>query len=376
MSRRSFFLFCSSFFTLSFGVAAMAALVPSLAVYFGVSHERAAPLVWLYMLPYGVCALIWSPLTRSFSVKRILLGTMLAYSIVTFAFALSATLTQAYVFRFLMGCFGCSFVPLILITIGKAVATGDKSKYVGTLFGISYVSTCVSVFLSGFLPWRILYLVPATLSLAIFLIIPYVLQEFDFRRQGAVKISYRQTLTDRTALRFFLVVITVSFLYHSLQQWLGVYLKTGFGLSQVAISSILTVSMVSAMSMEFIGGILAARKGNVTLARAGFVLMSVFCAVLIFMRQYHLLYVMVILWGGGWALTHVGLSSHLAHFPDNILRDASSLNSSLRFFAGGLGAWLGGVSIAHLGYQAHFVIVGTGVCIIGLFLRRILYCPE
>ncbi len=374
MPRKSFLLFCISFFTLSFGVAAMAALIPQVALYFGVMPEQAAPLVWLYMLPYGVCALIWSPLTRLFAVKKILTLTMVAYSIATFGFAFSATLRQACVFRFLMGCFGCSFVPLILITIGKTVPAPGKSKYVGTLFALSYVSTCVSVFLSGFLPWRILYLIPATVSFVIFLIIPFVLKEFDFRRQGA-KISYHETFRDRSALSFFVVVVLISFLYHSVQQWLGVYLKTHFALPQVAISSVLTVSMVSAMSMEFSGGILAARIGNVRLTRIGFFAMTLFCAGLIFLRQYHLLYGAIILWGGGWALTHVGLSSHLAHFPDKILRDASSLNSALRFSAGGLGAWLGGVSIAHLGYQIHFVVVGAGVCIIGFFLRRMLYCP-
>ena len=371
MSKRDFFLFCISFFTLSFGVAAMGALVPSISVYFGVDHSRAARLVWLYMLPYGICALVWSPLTRVMTVKKIFLFTMLGYSLATLGFSFSATLKQAYVFRFLMGCFGCSFVPLILITIGKTVNKGKKSKYIGILFALSYVSTCVSMFLSGLIPWRGLYLIPAILSFLIFLIMPLTLDEFDFRGER-FKISYAATFRDRQAVHFFIVVVLVSFLYHSIQQWLGVYFKTQYGLQQVLISSILTVSTVSATGAEFLGGILATRLGNISIARIGFIVMAFFCGAVLFLRLYQLFFIAMIFWGGGWALTHVGLSSHLAHFPDGILRDTSSLNSSLRFFAGGIGVWIGGISISSLGFMTHFLVVGTLFFIIGFFLRKTL----
>ncbi|MBN2482927.1 MAG: MFS transporter [Candidatus Omnitrophica bacterium] len=369
MSKNSFSLFCVSFFTLSFGVAAMAALVPQFALYFAVPPVQAARLIWLYMLPYGVCALLWSPLTRIMAVKKILLFTMAGYSLSTFGFAFSSTLPQAYIFRFLMGCFGCSFVPLILITIGKSVPQNEKSKYIGTLFAISYVSTCVSVFLSGFIPWRGLYLIPAGMSFLMLLIIPIALDEFDFRRES-FKVSYVDTFRDRGALNFFIVIILVSFFYHSVQQWLGVYFKIQYGLTQVLISSILTVSTVSATGAEFLGGILAARIGNIHLARIGFMVMALFCGILFFLRLYSALFMVMLFWGGGWALTHVGLSSHLTHFPDKILRDSSSLNSALRFFAGGIGAAAGGISISHLGFQTHFLIVGAALLVMGFLLPK------
>ena len=69
----------------------------------------------------------------------------------------------------------------------------------------------------------------------------------------------------------------------------------------------------------------------------------------------------------------MGLSSHLTHFPDKILRDASSLNSALRFAAGGLGAFVGGFLVSRIGFRAHFLLIGTGILLLGLYLKRIFY---
>lgn len=371
MPRTSFLIFCLMFFTVSFGVAAMAALIPSMASYFKISTEAALPLTWLYMLPYGVFALIWAPLTRVIKLKKILIWTTLGFCLASLAFSLSTNIRQALVFRFFMGCMGCSFVPLALITIGKAVPVNEKSRYIGIFFGISYVSTFISVFLSGFLPWRILYLIPALLALFVSALIVRYLDDFDFTKTR-FKISYLDTLKNKQALSFFIVIMLGSFLYHSLQQRLGVYLSQTYSLTQVVISSIFAVAMLSAMIFEFGGGALCARFGNIKISRLGFILMSVFALFLIFVKDYQKVFFLIIFWGSGWALTHVGLSSHLAHFPDKILRDAASLNSSLRFSFGGLGAFLGGALVSVIGFKAFFIAIAVSVFFLGFYLNKII----
>ena len=88
------------FFALSFGVAAMAALIPSVAVDFGVDARYALRLTWLYMLPYGIVALVWGPLTRSLKVRRLFFIVSLGFSISSVCFSLSQTINQAFLFRF------------------------------------------------------------------------------------------------------------------------------------------------------------------------------------------------------------------------------------------------------------------------------------
>lgn len=371
MQKSSFVIFCLMFFAVSFGVAAMAALIPSIAFYFGVSKEAAMPLTWLYMLPYGAFALIWAPLTRVVKVKKILLFTTFAFFVASLAFSLSANLGQAFMFRFFMGCMGCSFVPLVLITVGKSVTAKQKAKYIGIFFALSYVSTFVSMLLSGFLHWRVVYLIPALLSLAVFFLVFNHLEDFDFRK-ARFKISYLETLKNKQALSFFIAIMLGSLIYHSLQQRLGLYLSNTYSLKQVMISSIFTVSTLSAIIFEFSGGILCSRFGNIKVSRLGFILMSIFALFLIFIKDYQKIFFLIIFWGSGWALTHVGLSSHLAHFPDKILRDSSSLNSSLRFAFGGLGAFLGGIMVSFLGFKAFFVIIALSVFLLGFYLNKII----
>ena len=84
------------------------------------------------------------------------------------------------------------------------------------------------------------------------------------------------------------------------------------------------------------------------------------------MKINYLFLFMIIFWGLGWAFNHVGLSSLLTTLPDKFLRDAASLNSSLRFFAGGLGAFWGGKFIGIVNFKIHFLV--TGILILGLSL--------
>jgi predicted MFS family arabinose efflux permease len=327
------------------------------------------------MLPYGVFALFWSPLTRKFNVKNIFLVATLGFAMASLLFSLSRTIHQAFFFRFLMGCFGCGFVPLTLITVGKTIDPKLKSKYIGTFFALSYLSTSLSVFLSGFLSWRIIYFIPAVLSIIILFLVTKHLEDFDFRVKE-FKISYLDTFKDKQALPFFVAIVAGSFLYHGLQQWMGVYLHKAYFLPQVFISMIFTVSTVSAGIFEFAGGYLSSHYGNIRITRVGFILMGLFAIILALSHQYQALFFLIIFWGSGWALTHVGLSSHLAHFPDKILRDSSSLNSSLRFFAGGIGAFFGGFMVSLIGFKAHFFLIGVGICILGIFLKKLLNVKE
>ncbi len=372
MSKISFYIFCLMFFVISFGVAATAALIPSIAVYFGIAKDHALPLTWLYMLPYGVFALIWGPFTRIVRVRKILLITTLGFFLSSLWFSLSKSIEQAFMSRFLMGCFGCSFVPLVLITIGKVIPIKDKAKSIGVFFAFSYISNLISVFLSGFFsdfPLR-LYLIPSIASLLVFILVLTRLEDFDFR-VDKFKISYLDTLKDKKAVNFFIVVMLGSLLYHGLQQRLGIYLSESFSLSQIVISSVFTVSTLAAIVFEFSGGFLSTRFGNIKISSIGFVLMSAFAFSLVFIGNYKLIFLMITLWGAGMALTHVGLASHLTLFPDRILRDASSLNSALRFSFGGLGAFLGGLLVSIAGFKALFIVVGISIFFLGSNLRKI-----
>lgn len=376
MPKGSFLIFCLIFIAIAFSLSATAALVPTIAEYFGVAKSLAVRLTWIYMLPYGVFAFFWGPLSRSLTVRKLLLIGTIGFSISTFLFALSQTINQALVYRFLMGCAASGFVPLAFITIGKTVDFQDKAKYLGIFFALATLSACIGVFLSGFLPWRAIYLTQVVLYVAILILILLYLEDFDFRGQR-FKISYLNTLKDKQALRLFAAIGLGSLLFHGLQQNLGVYLSERFALKQVAISLIFTLSTISAIVIRFLGGFLSSSFGNIKITRIGYILMSVFAGLLLVAQQYQLIILTIILWGSGWALSHTGLSAHLAHLPDKILRDASSVNSSLRLGFGGLGAFLGGLLASSMvGFKVLFLIMMLSLFFLGFFANKMLDQPK
>jgi DHA1 family multidrug resistance protein-like MFS transporter len=372
MPKGSYLIFCLIFIAVSFNLAATAALVPSIADYFGVAKSYAVRLTWLYMLPYSVIAFIWGPLSRKVTVKSLMLFSTAGFLCASLFMALSRSIEEAFVFRFLMGSFGSSFIPLSFITVGKAVSSENKARYLGFFFGVSTAASCIGVFLSGFIGWRIIYLIPAIVSLLICFLILLYFEDFDFRKEKFT-ISYLQTLKNRPALKLFVTIALTSVMFHGLQQNLGVYLSQRLALSQTAISVIFTVSTLSAIAARFLSGFFSATFGNIRIIRWGLVLMGIFALALVISANPIFVFLAVTSWGVGWALAHIGLSAYLAHMPDKVLRDASSINSSLRLGFGGLGALLGGAfSFSVGGFKLLFLFVAAGTFLLGYGLNKLL----
>lgn len=368
--RRTFLFLCSLAFILSFSVQATAALLPTLAEYFGRDPVSVGRMVWFYMLPYGIFALAWSPLSRKFAVRKILLFCLLFFAFSAFTVAVSGDLNMAFLGRLGMGVFGSGIVPLSLITIGKNFSSRERPKYVGLFFSFSYGSGLLGVFLSGILPWRFVYTIPFCLALfAAFFGYKY-LDNIDLR--GEFKISYRETLKDKGSLKLFSFIFCLSFLYHSVHQWLGVYFVAQYQFSQFAVSLAFTLTSLAAIFSESFGGFLSSRFGSSNIAALGLLSMAVFLLSLLVLGLGGAVFFLVIFWGMGWAFNHVGLSSFLTGLPDKFLRDASSLNSSLRFVSGGLGTYFGGVSIARFGFRAHFIFIIFLVLGIAFLIKKTL----
>lgn len=368
--KKTFFFLSSLAFILSFSVQATAALLPTLAEYFNQNPVKVGKLIWIYMLPYGLCALIWSPLSRKFSIKKILLFCLTFFSIAAFAVTFSFNLLSAFLGRLGMGVFGSALIPLSLITIGKECNSKERPKHVGLFFSIGFGSGLLGVFLSGVLPWRFIYGIPALLGIGALLFGLKYLDDLDYR--GKFKISYLATFKDKSALKLFSFIFILSFLYHSVQQWLGVYLADKYNFSQFSVSFALTISVMAAIFSESIGGFLSSRFGSSNIASLGLLSMVLFLAFSLTIGMPTAMFFLIIFWGMGWAFNHVGLSSYLTGLPDKYLRDASSLNSSLRFVSGGIGTYLGGQAISKFGFSLHFIIVGVLILIVAFLIKNTL----
>lgn len=357
--KKDFVLLCLQAALVSFSIGATAPLIPSIAATFGQKSLVMGRISWLYMIPYGVCALLWAPLTHRFTIKQLLNISFLLFSLCLVGMGFIQSASGAFVMSFLMGVCGSSTTPLALIVIGHSIKT-HKGKYVGAYFSGTFIASLASQLLSSVLPWRAIYLIPGFLGLILSMITFVSLARFDLRHSGA-RITYHLTLKNPTVFRFIILIFFSSFMYHTVHQWLGVYFKEQYQLSQFLTSLFFAFFSVCAFALEFWGGFITDQRKKTEVFKIGLLMMSFFIGGMWFLRSSHPLWMLLLvpLWGGGWAFSHVGLSTYLASLPDIFLRDTSSLNSAVRFLSGGLGAWYGGRIIQAAGFSVHYIITAV-----------------
>ncbi|MCM8796291.1 MAG: MFS transporter [Candidatus Omnitrophica bacterium] len=370
MKKNVFLILCLEAAILSFNVAASAALVPSIAKDFLVSQFFAGRIIWLYMIPYGLAALIYGPLVRLFDAKKIEMTCLGLFSLANLLAGLSANIYQLFWARFLTGIFGASVIPVGIILIGQQIEADKRGKHIGLFFGATFIASLCGLFLSGVLPWRVIFIIPAVagicLCLAMYFYLPCLTSE-----EGIFRTNYLNAFQDRRFLSVFTYIFFISLIYHGLQQWLAVYFSFQLGLGQFLISMLITLTSVSGIFGEVLGGRLADSLGRLKTIKLGIILMILSAFSLVIKMPIFLLALLMIIWGWGWTMNHVGLSTILTDLPKNFLYEAASLNSSIRFISGGIGAGLGGM-LLQKSPVSNFVFCGGCLTILLLLEKRLL----
>jgi len=368
--RTVFFILCLEGAVLSFNVAACSALVPSISKEFSISQFQAGPIIWLYMLAYGVSALFYGPLLRVFDAKKIELVCFLLFSFSNLLAAVSGNLATFFIARFFMGVFGASVIPLVLILIANHAEAASRGKLIGIFFSATFVASLLGLFLSGIVPWRMIFLIPAIFGIILWIHIYFYLPNFAPDSQG-LKINYLSALKDKSVVSIFVYIFLISLFYHGVQQWLAVYFSSRFKFSQFLVSMLVTLTSLSGIFGEVVGGWLSDTIGRLKTINLGIIFMIAAIFFLILKMPSAILALIMVVWGLGWTLNHAGLSTMLTDLPKEFLHEAASLNSSVRFVSGGIGAVFGGM-IMHKSFTAGFLIFGACLITMVLFSKKIL----
>jgi len=370
VKKATFIILCLEGAILSFNVAACAALIPS------ISKELAAPafitarIIWLYMLPYGVAALFYGPLVRAFDAKKIELFCMVLFSLANLLAGLSVNIQVLFIARFFTGVFGASVIPLALILIAREINSLNRGRFVGLFFSATFIASLLGLFLSGIIHWRMIFFIPAISGLIICIFIYFYLPSFK-PEEISFRMNYSAAFKNKTIVHLFTYIFLISMFYHAIQQWLGVYFSQAYGFSQFLISMLITLTSLSGIFGEAIGGRLSDTFGRLKTVNLGIILMIASAFVLVFKMPLLILTILMITWGAGWTFNHAGISTILTDLPKEFLNEAASLNSSVRFLSGGLG-----VAVSGLLMQKRFNLGFTffGVCLLCLlFLTRRLF---
>ncbi len=355
-------------------MAATAALIPAIAREFSLSPFIVGKIIWLYMLPYGLAALFYGPLVRIFDAKKIELVCFLLFSLANLASGLCANIKTLFLARFFMGLFGASVVPLVLILIAAYNDKKTRGKLVGIFFSATFLSSLLGLFLSGIINWRLIYLIPALCGFvllgAMYLFLP------SFRpAQLGIKENYLGAFKNKNVISIFTYILFISMFYHGVQQWLGVYFANKFSFGQFVISMLVTLTSLSGILGEVLGGWFSDSLGRVKTVNLGILLMIISVFSLLFKLPVYLLGVIMVVWGLGWTFNHAGLSTMLTDLPKEFLNEAASLNSSVRFLAGGIGVVVGGV-LTRINFNLRFLIFGISLVLLLLFNKKMVVTLE
>ncbi|MFA6350178.1 MAG: MFS transporter [Candidatus Omnitrophota bacterium] len=370
MKRSTFFLLCLEGAVLSFNVAATAALVPAIAADLAVEPFIVGRIIWFYMLPYGVAALLYGPLVRAFDAKKVELICLFLFSLSNILAGVAASINMLFLARFFMGVFGASVIPLGLILISKHVKDLERGKSVGIFFGATFIASLLGLFLSGIINWRLIYLIPGYLGLGLCLFIWLYLP--SFKQVGEkFRLNYLDTFKNKRVCAIFGYIFLVSVLYHGVQQWLGVYFARELGLNQFLISMLITLTSLSGVFGEIAGGKLSDKAGRVKTVNIGIALMILSVFLLLVRLPVGFLAIIMVIWGLGWTFNHAALSTMLTDLPHRYLHEAASLNSGVRFISGGIGTAISGVLMAK-SFNLGFLVLGVSLVLLTLSAKKLL----
>lgn len=370
MRRSVFIILCLQGAVLSFNVAATAALIPSVAAEFAVSAFFVGTIVWIYMLSYGTAALIYGPLVRVIDAKKIILGCMFLFSCANFLAGISPNIKSLFTARFFMGVFGAAFIPVALILIARSTEPARRGRYVGGFFGATFIASLLGLFLSGIIPWRLIYLIPSSAGFIVCLFVYFYLPHFR-QEKKEFRINYLSALRDKRVLAVFTYIFFISLFYHGVQQWLGVYFSNRYQLNQFIISMLITLTSLSGIFGELLGGWFSDFLGRVKTIDLGIGLMILSVFLLIFNMPLLILYLLMVVWGLGWTFNHAGLSTLLTDLPKEFLNESASLNSSVRFLSGGVGAFLGGL-LMQQSFTLGFIVFGICLLVLLIFSKQLI----
>jgi len=358
--------------TISYNVAAIAASIPSISQDLRQQDWVVSRIITAYMVPYGIGALFYAPLTKYFSYRAIWTAAFCVYALSSFFCGTVHSVAALEAGCVVMGLSGAASTPLGLLLIGQLFEKQVRGRLVGLFFTCSFISSTLGILLAGLFSWRWLFFVPAFLGACTVLYAVLLRSEF-FSRINGVKVDYWQAVQNKQIREIFIFIFVISLLYHGVHCWFGIYLAREYQLDKLMISWFFLAMSLSGAVGQMWGGYLSDKKGRYLSCVLGLVILSVATMALWLKYPLFVLGGVLGLVTVGWTVGHNGLSTVLTDFPEVHLPQIASLNSSVRFLSGGVGFYLSSFCVER---SFSWTFLGIGCLMLGMtfFLRKVV--PE
>ncbi len=363
------FFFCAANTLVSFNVSALTAVIPAISRSLNVSANDASGIIAFYMIPYGLCALLYTPLTTRFSVKSLMVVTAALYAFSNWMCLWSDSLPVILAGRVLAGVAAASSTPLALLTLGKIFEKEVRGRVLGLFFSCSFFGSMLGLTLSAFAPWHWLFVVPLWAAIALTIALLFCPKE-GMEANRSLKFDYREALRMPGLRRILIFICVMSFLFNGVCKWYGVYLEKLYNYDQMTISFVIILTALASTIGQNIGGHITDKWGRSAACKIGIAILGVFIMALLGHYPMAVIAAILFMISIGWTIAHNGISTVLTDFSDRYRAELAGLNSTARFLSGGMGFYVSG-SFVQANFGRSFFIIGALMLSQILFVKKI-----
>lgn len=336
-------------FALGFDAYIVAGLIPGISKTYNQSVSQVGLAVSMFTLFYAISAPIFASLLAGKKLKKILLWSMLIFTIANSITAIAPTFTILLISRAIAGAGAGLFSPLAISASSELVPVEKKGRAIGLTLGGMSVGTVLGVplglYISDLFNWQtsiwflVLMGVAAIIGLSLYL--------------PNIETTPPPALTERLKMFFDKkVTITVLITFFASISSLGLYTYLAPLIKEIAESGNLAIYLWAwgfggLIGSLIIGYLIDYFKKPKTLVTVILLLLTISIICIPFMIEFTFLqYIPFFVWGAmGWASQAPQQHILMSYQPNNS-SSAVALNSSLNYLGSSIGATLGGIVLA------------------------------
>jgi len=362
------------------------AMLPELSRVFSVSLVRAAQVVWMFAVVYGLAQLFYGPLGDRLGKFRIVTYATLACSVGSLMAVLATSLEWLVVARVLVAAGAAAIIPLSMAWVGDAVASDQLQETLarvglGSALGIG-AGQLTGGLLTDLLGWRWAF---GFITL-LFGVVGCLLYADGHRQRAAMPVATSAAQIARLGfVAQALIIITGSWSrvvlltafvegasgFGVLAMWAS-HLHRVLGLSLTAAGAVVALFGLGGMLYMAVARHLIRRFGEHGLTLLGVLLLGLCALVLGFTPYWQLTLVASLIGGFGFFMFHNTMQANATQMAPTARGTAVSLFAAALFMGQSVGVLLAATLIERLGSGAVVALGGAVMMVVGLSFARAL----
>lgn len=353
----------------------VAPLLPLLSDYFGTTVRHVSFIEPSYLLGYGLFTLVYAPLSDRIGRFKVIVMSMLLFTVLTAITAIVDNINQMILFRLLTGIGAAGVAPTTISWISDTYPYERRGHALGIFFGCmaggTAIGSSVGALFSSLIGWRWLFVYVAAAGFAIMIVILLLRNRLFHSSSIAIPgktnilVSFRTILSMKRARWGYGYVLFNGMFHSGIFAWLGYFFYKNYGLNEMQIGLALLGYGIPGLLLGPFLGKLADRYGRSKIIPVGIFISSL--AVLLLSQNLSLAAscLLVTVLSLGFDLTHPLFAAIITTFSAN-KGAATGLFAFFLFLGYGLGSLVlslivnSGLETAFLIYGVCALIAGTG----------------